>query len=306
MADGTLKPNEALLPGVGLVQAKSFAVPFPAPVAPKEPVVTIPKTEPVHLPTSPATSPQPVPPVLPTSSAPTPPTSSFLDQELGKLRQEVLQGIAAPSVPSTAPSSQPAPSSMPRPTVPPAPALAAPRELLWSQLGVGYVGMQPFARPMVNGGLSGAMTGFGPISGTIPIVPIVPLIPTFRHPSSRKKEHRLIIMQFPPPAPAERLHDFPVEILDDEDCYPVDVVFTAIVVQYWDLDWNLMAPASTPDGSATVAQSPKNNVGHALLLPTKDVPRGAAWMTVQCVVQMTDNCGRYWEEVETWVVSLFV
>ncbi len=168
MADGSLKPNEALLPGLGVVQAKSFAVPFPAPVAPKapcltcakEPVVTIPKTEPVHPPTSPATSPQPIPPVVPTPSAPTLPTSSFLDQELRKLRQGLLQKITSPSVPVVAPSIQPMPSTRPRPIITPAPALAAPRELLWSQLGVGYVGMQPFARPMVNGGLSGMMTGF--------------------------------------------------------------------------------------------------------------------------------------------------
>ncbi len=74
MADGSLTPNETLAQKLGVTQAKSFAVPLPAPVAPqapcltcaKEPVVTIPKTEPAHPPTSPTTSPQPVPPVLPT------------------------------------------------------------------------------------------------------------------------------------------------------------------------------------------------------------------------------------------------
>ncbi len=176
MTDASFKTNAALAPQLGVVQAKTFAMAVPTAVAPdalcptcaKEPVVTIPGTEPVHPPTSPATSPQPTPPVVPTTSAPTLPTSSFLDQELGKLRQEFLQGIATPSVPVTAPSVQPMPSTMPRPITTPALALAAPRELLWSQLGVGYVGMQPFTRPMMNGGLSGTMTGSQPSAGLGP------------------------------------------------------------------------------------------------------------------------------------------
>ncbi len=170
MADGTLKPYDAQVPGLGVLQPQSFAVPIPAPVAPKalcltcakEPVVTIPKTEPVHPPTSPATSPQPVPPATPKPGVPTVPTTSVLDQELMKLRQELLQKVTSPSVPVVAPSTQPPPSTMPRPIITPAPALVAPREFLWSQLGVGYVGMEPFTRPMINGGLSGAMSGSQP------------------------------------------------------------------------------------------------------------------------------------------------
>ncbi len=168
MADGSLKPYDAQIPGLGVLQAKTFAVPIPAPVAPKEPVVTISKTAPVHPPMSPATSPQPIPPVVSTPSAPTLPTSSFLDQELGKLRQDLLQKIAPPSVPVATPSIQPLLSTLPRPIITPAPSLVAPRELLWSQLGVGYVGMPPFTRPMMNGGLSGAMTGLRPSAAQDP------------------------------------------------------------------------------------------------------------------------------------------
>ncbi len=176
MTDASFKTNAALAPQLGVVQAKTFAMAVPTPVAPdalcptcaKEPVVTIPKTEPVPPPTSPATSPQPIPSVVPKTSAPTLPTSSFLDQELGKLRQELLQGIAPPSVPVAAPYLRPLPSTLPRPIITPALALAAPRELLWSQLGVGYIGMQPFARPMVNGGLSGTMTGLSPSAASPP------------------------------------------------------------------------------------------------------------------------------------------
>lgn len=169
MADGTLQPNEALLPGLGVLQAKAFAVPFPAPVPPKtpcltcakEPVVTTPKTQPSPTP-MPPTTPPPVPPTMPKTTAPTVPTSSVLDQELWKARQELLKQIVPPSVPATAPSIPPPPNTQPRPITTPVPVLAAPRELLWSQLGVGYVGMQPFTRPMINGGLSGMMTSFRP------------------------------------------------------------------------------------------------------------------------------------------------
>ncbi len=168
MADGPLTPYEAALPGLGVVPTKSYSVALPVPVAPKapcltcakEPVVTVPKAGPT-LATMPTVTPtQPTSPATPKPSVPTTvPTSSVLDQELMKLRQELLQKVASPSVPVVAPSTQPPPSTMPRPIITPAPALAAPRELLWSQLGVGYVGMQPFARPMTNGGLSGLMTG---------------------------------------------------------------------------------------------------------------------------------------------------
>ncbi len=165
MTDASFKTNAALSPEPGVLQAKTFTVAVATAVAPKapcltcakEPVVTIPKAEPAHPPTSPTTSPQPIPPTMPRTTAPTVPTSSVLDQELNKLRQDLLNQIVPPSVPATAPSIPPPPSTQPRPIITPAPMLAAPRELLWSQLGVGYVGMQPFARPMINGGLSGMM-----------------------------------------------------------------------------------------------------------------------------------------------------
>lgn len=44
----------------------------------------------------------------------------------------------------------------------PRPPAVAPQGLHWSQLGVGYVGMQPFMQSMVNGGLSGFMRGVIP------------------------------------------------------------------------------------------------------------------------------------------------
>ncbi len=170
MADGSLKPNEPLLPGLGVVQTNMFAVPLPASVAPKapcltcatKPVVAIPKTEPTQ-PTMPTVTPtQPTQPTHLKPSVPTVPTSNVLDQELMRLRQELVQQVASPSVPAVVPSTQPPPSTMPRPIITPAPAFVAPKELLWSQLGVGYVGMQPFTRPMIDGGLSGKMRGLPP------------------------------------------------------------------------------------------------------------------------------------------------
>lgn len=163
MADDLAKPTDGgTHEPVVTLASKVFSpiTPFVPPKAPcptcaTQPGVTLPTMGPPH----PPTSPPPVPPMVPTTSTPTVTRSSLLDQELGKVRQDLLKRIPSPSSPVAAPSNQPPPSTLPRAALRPAPSLAAPRELRWSQLGVGYLNMRPFTRPMINGGLSGKMWG---------------------------------------------------------------------------------------------------------------------------------------------------
>lgn len=164
MPQGELTPEQrALLTAGGLEFKRTQPAPSPAPAPPDEPCLTcekkasVPGTEPGVTPTAP-TAPSAPYPHPPSPAPPTAPTSTW-DEQAGILRKQLSDAVLGhqpPPVPAYPPT---ATSPSPRTMAPPSVPAVAPRELLWSQLGVGYVNMPQFARPMLYGGLSGFMRG---------------------------------------------------------------------------------------------------------------------------------------------------
>ncbi len=136
----TATPPEEPCPGCKEKLPTTPSLPYPAPPSPAPP------TEPAHP------TPYPAPPTEPTTTWQTEST------RLRKQLTDAIRGVQpAPTPKPVPPPTTPMPGPSPR--TPSTPAAAAPQELRWSQLGVGYVNMRPFTRPMVNGGLSGQMRG---------------------------------------------------------------------------------------------------------------------------------------------------
>ena len=136
----TATPPEEPCPGCKEKLPTTPSLPYPAPPSPAPP------TEPAHP------TPYPAPPTEPTTTWQTEST------RLRKQLTDAIRGVQPAPVPTPdLPSTRPTPAPSPR--VPTTPPVGAPHELRWSQLGVGYVNMPAFARPMPYGGLSGFMRG---------------------------------------------------------------------------------------------------------------------------------------------------
>ncbi len=159
--DLTAQDTDVLFATSGVKSAQ----PKPTPTAPEEPCPTCKE----KLPTTPSlpypAPPSPAPPTGPAHPTPYPapptvPTTTWGTEET-LLRKQLTDAIRGTQpTPRRTPVPPPmVPTPAPSPRVPTTPPVGAPHELRWSQLGVGYVNMPAFARPMLNGGLSGFMRG---------------------------------------------------------------------------------------------------------------------------------------------------